>query len=542
MTLRLALWASLWASALGAQVPARGPLARAEFHFQQARYWADQIRMADALGRDRLPHGPPRAAAADSLPTAVSRVRDELARVDTAALNPEDRRAWTAMGRVIREITVAEGGTTTPVKCEPGGPSATALQPLTSATMACYGAAQARIVVGNDTLDRLTILGRLAREADPEQRRSLFRALTPVWRSVNGGNEPDSPYRRLLRLRREAWEGGASPLEQTGQAFGLTTAELQRWLEDALEAWRRATPGPVMEPWDWYYRNGAAARHLSPRVPTVEDLVRVDRDYYRQLGADPERLGIRHDLAPRGGKYPVAFTDLSARTRWDSAGRRLPAEPWVVATYRTGGLDNLAELLHETGHAIHLAAIETRPAFLGWPDDDTFTEALAELPALELYEPSWQQRFLGDSAPAGDGLRARYAGVVLDLAWALFELRVHETPDADPNLIWAAITSRYLRIAPWPEWSWWAMRGQLVDAPGYLINYALGAFITADLRARVRELRGASAWSDPDTYAWLSERLYRFGQEWTSRRVLEEFLGRPLSPDALLHDLGRLAR
>lgn len=542
MNHRLALCGILWTSGLGAQAPATGPLARAEFLLQQARYWADQLRMADALGGDRLPDGSPLSAAADSLPYAVSRASDELARVDTAALNPEDRRARIAIARVLREIAGERGEAAVPVVCEPGGQSATALQPLTEATMACYGAAQERIVVGHDTLDRLTILGRLSREPDPERRRSLFRALTPVWRSVNGDNAPDSPYRRLLRLRREAWQGGASPLEQKGPAFGLTTADVERWLEAALDAWRRATPGPMMEPWDWYYRNGAATRHLGPRAPTVEDLVRVDRDYYRQLGADPERLGIRHDLAPRAGKYPVAFTDLSARTRWDSAGRRLPAEPWVVATYRTGGLDNLAELLHETGHAIHLAALETRPAFLDWPDDDTFTEALAELPALELYEPAWQQRFLGDSVPSGVGLRARYAGVVLDLAWALFELRVHARPDANPDFIWASLTSRYLRIAPYPEWSWWAMRGQLVDAPGYLINYALGAFIAADLRARVRELRGASAWSEPDTYGWLSERLYRFGLERTSRRVLEDFLGRPLSPDALLQDLGRLAR
>lgn len=541
MNRRLALCGILWASGLGAQAPTHGPLARAEFTFQQARYWDDQLRLAENLGLAPIPAAVSPPAARDSFRLAMSRFQHELTQVRATSLSAEDHRALELMRRALqrRPATGVESGPEP--ACDPDPQGTLALEALTDATMACYGAAQERIVVGHDTLDRLTILGRLSQEADPERRRSLFRALTPVWRSVNGGNEPDSPYRRLLRLRRAAWQGGSSPLQQKGPAFGLTMAEVERWLEAALEAWRRATPGPVMEPWDWYYRNGAATRHLSPRVPTVEDLLRVDRDYYRQLGADPERLGIRHDIVPRAGKYPVAFTDLSARTRWDSAGRRLPAEPWVVATYRTGGLDNLAELLHETGHAIHLAALETRPAFLDWPDDDTFTEALAELPALELYEPAWQQRFLGDSVPSGMGLRARYAGVVLDLTWALFELRVHAAPDADPDLIWAGLTFRYLRIAPYPEWSWWAMRGQLVDAPGYLINYALGAFITADLRARVRELRGASAWYDPDTYGWLSERLYRFGLERSSRRVLEDFLGRPLSPDAMLHDLGRLA-
>ena len=41
-------------------------------------------------------------------------------------------------------------------------------------------------------------------------------------------------------------------------------------------------------------------------------------------------------------------------------------EPWVFATYRTGGLDNLNELLHETGHAVHIAAnLEWTPEHRG---------------------------------------------------------------------------------------------------------------------------------------------------------------------------------
>jgi hypothetical protein len=84
------------------------------------------------------------------------------------------------------------------------------------------------------------------------------------------------------------------------------------------------------------------------------------------------------------------------------------------------------------------------------------------------------------------------------------------------------------------------MRGQLVDSPGYMMNYALGAIVVADLRARCRELRGTFSNPDPGMYAWLSERLYRFGLERTSRAVVEELLGRPVSPAALLADLGRM--
>ena len=125
--------------------------------------------------------------------------------------------------------------------------------------------------------------------------------------------------------------------------------------------------------------------------------------------------------------------------RWNSG------EPWVFTSYLAGSFDNLAELLHETGHAIHIAAIRTRPAYMDWPDNDTFTEALADFPAMELYEPAWQIRFLGDSVTLAESLRAKYAGIVFDVAWGLFELRMDRNPSQDPNQLWTDITQHLLQ-------------------------------------------------------------------------------------------------
>ncbi|HEX2451448.1 MAG TPA: hypothetical protein VHJ69_09910, partial [Gemmatimonadales bacterium] len=242
---------------------------------------------------------------------------------------------------------------------------------------------------------------------------------------------------------------------------------------------------------------------------------------------------------PREGKTPVAFTTFGARAR-HANGRWQPAEPWVFATYRTGGLDNLNELLHETGHAVHIAAVRTRPAFADWPDSDPFTEGLADIVALDVYEPGWQQRWLGDSVPTADALRGRYAGIVLDVAWALFEIRMQRNPMADPNQVWSALTGEYLRIRPHPELSWWAMRGQLINLPGYMLNYAAGAVIVAAIRERIREGHGPFAAGDPTWYAWVAPRLFRFGLEQPSREVIETFLGGPVTADTILRDLARL--
>lgn len=410
---------------------------------------------------------------------------------------------------------------------------------LSTRVLSCYGRVAQSIDVDGEHLNRLAILGLLGRTEDPARRERLFRALQPVWQSVNGDNTPGSPYRVLLRLWSQRYAGQTSPIEEKAPSFGIPTEAMEGYLEAVLDAWRAGTPDSMIEPWDFYYQAGAASRLLSSRIPTIADIQRVNDTYYHSLGADPKALNIHYDLEARPNKYPVAYTDFGARPylqgpKWNTG------EPWVFTSYLGGGLDNLAELLHETGHAVHIAAVRTRPAFADWPDNDTFTEALADFPALEVYEPSWQQRFLGDSVPLPVSLKAKYASIVFDVAWGLFEIRVHRDSLADPNQIWTDLTSRYFRVRPHPELSWWAMRGQLIDGPGYLINYAIGALIVADMRERQAQIYGSFSAADSAWYAWASNRIYRFGLERTSLSVLEEFLGRPLSPEAILVDMRRM--
>jgi hypothetical protein len=160
--------------------------------------------------------------------------------------------------------------------------------------------------------------------------------------------------------------------------------------------------------------------------------------------------------------------------------------------------------------------------------------------ALDVTEPAWQRHWLGDSAPLADGLRARYGGIVLDVAWSLLELHLLRDPAADPNQVWTRLTHDYLRVRPHPELSWWAMRGQLVDSPGYMMNYAVGAILIAALRARTAEVHGPFVTGDDTWYAWVSRELFRFGLERPAGEVIEEFLGGPVTPAALLADMRRM--
>jgi hypothetical protein len=527
-------------------------LATAESVYADLRGLRDRLEVGTASGRTGLNDATPFAAlvlAHNALRADVSR---RLAGIDSVSLRPDDARALGVMRRTLgRDLdslpepsaAAAKAATTRP-DCTYDAPAiarmAYGLDSLRKRIYACYGWSQSHLLLDRDTLDRLSIFGALGREDDPSRRRRLFLALEPVWRTVNGDNGPASPYRQLIAGEaRERSGSGTHPIEQA-RGSGVPPDSLEPWLLAILATWRSVNPDTLIEPWDWYYVTSRTSRALSPRI-SRERLTELNAGVYRALGADMDRLRVRYDLDPREGKTPVAYTTFGARPRFVNGGWR-PGEPWAFATYRTGGLDNLNELLHESGHAVHIAAIRTRPAFADWPDSDPFTEAVADLIALDVYEPSWQERWLGDSVPLADGLRGRYGGIVLDVAWAVLELRMLRNPAADPNAVWSELTHDYLRIRPHPELSWWAMRGQLIDSPGYMMNYAVGAMLSAAIRGRTRQIHGATSAGDPGWYGWMAPRLFRFGLERPTREVIEGFLGGPVTPAALLEDMRRIKR
>jgi Carboxypeptidase Taq (M32) metallopeptidase len=517
--------------------------------YQDVRSWKDDIDVTRARGQIRTLRGAPLTDLAARYNEGRGRLRDALASTWADPRLPQETRALDAMRRALDEELEEERspapalyGSAVSLDCAPDPPRqadpASALKELSERTYACFGRAAQDLTVDGETLDRVTILSLLAVTDDDARRQRLFRALAPVWTSIDGDRSPaSSPYRQLVRLSAAKLAAGHGAIEASAAELGIEPGLVESWLTAALEGWHRISPDEPIEPWDFAYRAGAASRALAPAIP--RDALRAVNDrFYRDLGADVTALSIHYDLEPRQGKSPLAFTAFGARPR-HADGAWVPGEPWVFASFQVGGVDNLNELLHESGHAVHMAALCTRPAFMDWPDNDMFSEALADVPALELFEPEWQRRYLGVAVPLGDAIRAKYAGIVMDTAWALFELRMHRDPSADPNGVWAEITERYLRIRPHAELSWWAVRGQLISMPGYMLTYAIGAIVAADLRARVKELHGPFAEGDPTWYAWMSDRIYRFGLERPSRQVLEDVLGRPVSPRAFLDDLAR---
>jgi hypothetical protein len=424
-------------------------------------------------------------------------------------------------------------------KCQDAGGKDQDYASLRKALLVCFAENANNLSFESGKINRQAALDLLHEIKEPERRKAAFLALAPLWQSINGNNEADSPYRRMMAMAAADGAKHGSEIDAAARDAGVNAAEVERWLEQILDAWRQVNRDEPIEPWNFSYL-GAEADHLLASAIPRESLQPVNQRFYQELGADLKQLGTLYDLDPRPGKAPLSYSDFVTHGRMvDGAWR--PTIAFVSASYARGGLPALNELVHENGHVVNFTAIRNRPAFLDWPGD-LLGEAFADVPSWSTYEPVWQRRYLGRETSEQVSLRALYSGVMLDVAWALFELRMLRAPGTDPNLLWSEITSHYLHIVPHPELSWWALREQLVDKPGYMVNYGLGAVLTADMRQHIREALGPFDTGDPRWYAWLGEHLLRYGSERDSRTLLQDFLGRPVSPQALLNQIHRLAQ
>ena len=460
-----------------------------------------------------------------------------LLRIEPGRLDAADRDAVAAMRRSLANLAADDNTAGVQARtCADAQRRDLDYASLRAALVSCYVEHGNRLQYDGGTIDRGTALQLLHVVDDRAQRKAIFDAFVPLWTALNGRNEADSPYRRMIALAAVDARRNGSEIDAAARAIGVTTAEVEQWLVQVLAAWRDANPADPIEPWDFRYVNGAANRELQARIPAAA-LLPANQRFYRDLGADLAQLGVVFDLEPRPDKSPLAYTDFLVR------GRKVQQE-WhrpiarVLGTYPVGGLFSLNELVHENGHAVHVSAIRTRPAYMDWPDT-LFTEAFADVPSWSVHEPAWQQRYLGANVAEAASMRALFANVMLDVAWSLFELRLLRDPALDPNAVWTDITHDYLRVVPHPEVPWWAMRVQLAGNPGYMVNYGLGALLTAEMRARTAEAIGPFDTGNPRWYDWLSAQVLQYGSERDTRRLLQDLLGRPLSPDALLEQIAR---
>jgi hypothetical protein len=483
--------------------------------------------------------GKDRAAWEQYYKTSNARLAKQLAALPSQGVSVRDGQAIAAMKKQTQAFAGGGALFSPKAQCKDAIRKDLAYHELKSALVACFVEIGNNLSFEGGRINRVSALDLLHETADPARRKAVFLAFVPLWQAINGNDERDSPYRRMIAgaVAEAAREG--SEIDNVARDAGIDSAEVERWLVRILESWRDANGEAMVEPWDFRYQAGEADRLLGRYIPR-ESLQPVNQRFYSELGADLAQMGTLYDLESRPQKAALAYTEFVTHGRLID-GKWRPTVARVSAPYERGGLFVLNELVHENGHVVNITAIRNRPAFVDWPSD-LFAESFADVPSWSTYEPAWQRRYLGHDAPEQVCLRALFSVVMLDVAWSLFEVRMFRDPTTDPNALWTEITSRYLRIVPHPEYSWWAMRVQLADLPGYMVNYGFGAILTAEMRQKITRELGPFDTGDPRWYGWLSEHLLRYGSERDTRTLLRDFLGHSPSPQPLLEQLRRLKR
>ena len=301
---------------------------------------------------------------------------------------------------------------------------------LTTRTTAAYSAAAERSASAMDARP-VDVFGRLSTEPDPRRRRDSSS------RSSRSGKRSTATAARPARTASaagataEAWSATSRPSTRTPARSGSTRARSSPGSGRSSQPGATSSVSGPVEPWDQRHETGAFRRTFDADLPLTE-LRRIDRAYYASLGADPEALGIRYDIAPRPG--PGSGRDgVHARRR--DLPRRGPdgwstGEQWVVASYSRPRIPTLA-------------SSSTRPAMpstRGRPDPTRLRRHDRGL--HHAHRGARRHRRLGSlraglagtlarrSAPVGAGLRARYGDVVRDVAWSLFEIVLHRRPSA----------------------------------------------------------------------------------------------------------------
>jgi hypothetical protein len=376
---------------------------------------------------------------------------ERLAKLPARGLSGNDARAVAAMRKQFATFSENISAPFSPDgKCQDTSRKDQDYASLRTALLVCFTESANNVNFEGGKINRQSVLDLLHEIEEPERRKAVFMALAPLWQAINGNDEPDSPYRRMIALAAADAAKHGSEVDAAARDAGGNTADVERWLEQILDAWRQVNRDEPIEPWSFSYLSAEADRQLAAAIPR-ESLQPVNQRFYRDLGADLQQSDRLYDLTPRPGKAPLAYTDFVTHGRMVN-GAWQPTVARVSAPYARRGLFVLNELVHENGHVVNLTAIRNRPAFVYWPGD-LFVEAFADVPGWSTYEPAWQGRYLGRETSEQVSLRALYGVVVLDVAWSLFELRMLRAPGTDPNLLWTEITNHYFHIVPHPELS-----------------------------------------------------------------------------------------
>ena len=311
---------------------------------------------------------------------------------------------------------------------------------------------------------------------------------------------------------------------------GLFSGEVQLFVQETTPVYERQLDNLVqarlgltleeLQVWDFPFLFRAPEYD---RYFTAERLVPTLHDTLAGLGIDLRKQDNVHlDTEARANKSPRAFC----------APVRIPDEIYL-SVMPMGGQDDYQALLHESGHAEHMAHIKPDLEFeyrcLG---DIAVTEGFAFLFDHLPLNPLWLQHYLGYE-DAADYIRFAYVSELYMVrryaAKFVYELDLHQQPGSLDGMAQRYSDTLAEAIGvPIPPQNYLAD----VDAGFYVCSYLRAWFFEAGVRLVLQSQFGKDWFRNPEAGDWLRW-AWGMGQKFNSPQLYLKLGGGKLDADPL---------
>ena len=269
-----------------------------------------------------------------------------------------------------------------------------------------------------------------------------------------------------------------------------------------------------------------------------QDIVKLTKDYFRDIDLDIDDMVEKSDLFEKEGKYQHAYCmDIDK-----SGDVRVLCN--VKQNYRWMGT-----MLHEYGHAVYDKFInQTLPWVLRDPAHIFTTEAIAMLFGRFAANPQWLQDMIGISDEEKENIKQDcFNSLKLEqlvfTRWVQvmyrFEKSMFANPDQDLNKLWWELVEKYQLIKK-PEGRNepdWASKIHVALYPAYYHNYMLGELLASQLYYYIVEKvlkedsnNLQSFANQKDVGAYLKNLFFSYGalNHWSE--LIEKSTGEELTP------------
>jgi peptidyl-dipeptidase A len=294
----------------------------------------------------------------------------------------------------------------------------------------------------------------------------------------------------------------------------------------------------------WNYQNRFFQE--APRIYDVDldkyykdkNLETLTTNYYDGIGLPIDAILKNSDLYEKPGKNQHAFcTDIDNKGDVRVLCNIKPNANWMNT------------MLHEFGHAVYDANIDTTLPFILRDPAQTFTtEAIAMMFGRFSSNPQWMKDMAGISDEekmkiADNCFKTLRLEQLVFSRWAQvmynFEKKMYENPDQDLNKLWWDLVEKY-QLLKRPEGRNepdWAAKIHIASYPCYYHNYLLGELLASQLYYHIvtnvvksDDYKFQSFAGNKEVGMYLKEKVFMPGSKYYWNDMIEKATGEKLTP------------